>query len=224
MVVYADDFIVSGNSKELLETKVKPTIEEFLKERGLTLSGKKTIITNIDTGFDFLGFNIRKYKDKLLIKPSKKSVKTFLSKIRQTIKSRPTVKTENLIFILNPKIRGWANYFRHVVSKERFNYVDFKIHHAIWNWAKRRHPTQGKRWIWRKYFPIPDRCGILAVKIKGKSGIDTITIARASQVIIRRHVKIRSDANPFDPRYRSYFESRDSRRKSLITEETLPTF
>jgi RNA-directed DNA polymerase len=71
LVRYADDFIVTANSKELLENKIQPVIEKFLKERGLTLSEEKTRITHIDEGFDFLGFNIRKYKGKLLTKPSK---------------------------------------------------------------------------------------------------------------------------------------------------------
>ena len=72
---YADDFIITGNSKELLEDKVKPLVENFLKERGLELSPEKTRVTHINEGFNFLGWNFRKYDSKLLIKPSKKSVK-----------------------------------------------------------------------------------------------------------------------------------------------------
>ena len=116
VVSYADDFIVTGISKEVLEQKVKQAIESFLLTRGLELSNEKTIITHIDNGFDFLGFNVRKYHGKLLIKPAKKSVKAFLKNIRSTIKKQATAKTENLIRLLNPKLRGWANYYRHVVK------------------------------------------------------------------------------------------------------------
>ena len=101
--IYADDFIITSSSKEVLETKVKPLVESFLRERGLELSREKTKITHIDDGFDFLGVNVRKYKGKCIIKPSKKSVKSFLADIRETIKSNPAVKTEHLIYLLNPK-------------------------------------------------------------------------------------------------------------------------
>ncbi|WP_321414738.1 reverse transcriptase domain-containing protein [uncultured Desulfobacter sp.] len=82
-VRYADDFIVTGRSPEMLKYKVKPLIKEFLKIRGLELSEKKTIITHIDDGFDFLGFNVRKYKGKLLIKPSKSSIKRIKVSVRE---------------------------------------------------------------------------------------------------------------------------------------------
>jgi RNA-directed DNA polymerase len=85
-VRYADDFIVTGRSKELLEQEIMPIIKEFMRERGLMLSPEKTRITHIDEGFDFLGQNIRKYNGKLLIKPSKANVATFLEKVRSAVK------------------------------------------------------------------------------------------------------------------------------------------
>ncbi len=225
LVVYADDFVVSGSSKELLEEKVKPVIEEFLKERGLTLSDEKTTITSIDKGFDFLGFNVRKYNGKLLIKPSKKNVCTFLNGIRGIIKTNPTCKTETLIYILNPKIRGWANYYRHVVSKETFSKVDHEIFLATWNWAKRRHPNHGKRWTWRKYFPDPRSVGNLAVKVPiGSKSAGLLSLVRASTIPIRRHTKIRMDANPFDPEYNSYFERRDLEKQRRDPLDDMPIF
>jgi RNA-directed DNA polymerase len=89
----------------------------FLKERGLELSEEKTHITHIKDGFDFLGFNVRKYSGKMLIKPSKAAVKRFLDDIRELIKSIATGKTAELIRRLNIKLSGWANYYRHVVAK-----------------------------------------------------------------------------------------------------------
>jgi RNA-directed DNA polymerase len=65
LVTYADDFIVTGATREILEETIKPAIERFMLERGLELSSEKTLITHIDNGFDFLGFNIRKYNGKL---------------------------------------------------------------------------------------------------------------------------------------------------------------
>ena len=136
-VRYADDWICTASSKEILEQKVLPTVINFLKERGLELSEEKTRITNINEGFDFLGFNLRKYKNKLLIKPGKKGIKTFLDNIRETITSQRASKTEHLIDILNPKIQGWANHNRHVVSKKIFYTVDRIIFKSLWSWAKR---------------------------------------------------------------------------------------
>jgi RNA-directed DNA polymerase len=66
---YCDDFIISGHSKEVLENEVVPLVVKFLQVRGLELSPQKTCITHIDKGFDFLGWNVRKYDGKLLIKP-----------------------------------------------------------------------------------------------------------------------------------------------------------
>ena len=117
-VRYADDFICTAATREILEQKVLPVIIKFLKERGLELSFEKTKITHIDEGFNFLGFNLRKYKGKLLIKPAKKGIKTFLDNIRKTIKSNNAWSAEQLIRILNPKIQGWANHYRYSVAKD----------------------------------------------------------------------------------------------------------
>ena len=104
LVRFADDFIITGHSKELLEMEVKPCVEAFLAERGLELSQEKTKITHISEGFDFLGQNVRKYDGKLLIKPSAKNVKAFLDKVRETIRVNRSAKQETLIHLLNPMI------------------------------------------------------------------------------------------------------------------------
>src|SRR5213594_3290267 len=114
LIRYADDFVITGKSKELLEGGIQPLVEQFLHERGLELSPTKTIITHVTNGFDFLGQNVRRYPNgKLLIKPSKKNIKTFLDGIRRTIKATLGMSAADLIRELNPKIRGWANYHRH---------------------------------------------------------------------------------------------------------------
>jgi len=111
---------LTGSSKELLEQEVKPLVEHFLHERGLELSPEKTVITHIEQGFDFLGQTIRKYRKgkcpKFFITPSKKSVKAFLRKIRTRIKESRDLTAGELIAELNPQIRGWALYHRHVVE------------------------------------------------------------------------------------------------------------
>ncbi|OUL90097.1 group II intron maturase-specific domain-containing protein, partial [Paraburkholderia hospita] len=110
VVRYADDFVITGDSKEMLESEVKPWVEAFLAVRGLRLSEEKTRITHIDDGFDFLGWNFRKYSGKLLIKPSKKNAQAFYRKVSETISGNKTVRQEDLIRLLNPMLRGWAQY------------------------------------------------------------------------------------------------------------------
>lgn len=143
LVRYADDFIITGISKELLED-VQKTIQEFLQVRGLTLSEEKTMITHIDEGFDFLGYNIRKYNGILLIKPSKKSLKKFMQKIRGIIDSNKGSKQESLIRLLNPVIVGWVNYYKNCVASDTFRKADYLIFEKLWQWARRRHPKKGE--------------------------------------------------------------------------------
>ena len=209
-VRFADDFIVTGKSKEVLENEVKPLVEQFMKERGLTLSQEKTLITHIENGFDFLGQHLRKYHGKLLIKPSKKNIHTFLEGIRKIIKANKQATAGNLIAQLNPKIRGWANYHRHVVSSEIFHKVDHAIFQALWQWAKRRHPHKPLTWIRKKYFKSNGgQNWVFSGEILGREGtVQSIRLIKANSIPIKRHIKIRSEANPYDPEWEVYFEKR----------------
>ncbi|MCD6056455.1 MAG: ltrA 3 [Gammaproteobacteria bacterium] len=214
--VYADDFIITGSTKEVLENTVKPIVEAFMYERGLTLSKEKTKITHINEGFDFLGMNVRKYNDKLIIKPAKSSVKRFLVDLRKTIQSNATAKTGNLIKQLNPKIRGWSNYYRHVCAKDTFNYVDHNIYQALWRWAVRRHPKKSATWIKDKYYRTEgNRHWLFYDKVKDKQGqIANLDLIKASKTLIKRHIKIQAESTPFDPAYHDYFDERTSKKSN----------
>jgi RNA-directed DNA polymerase len=220
LIRYADDFVITGRSKELLEGEVKPLVENFLKERGLTLSEEKTKVTHINEGFDFLGWNIRKYGGKLLIKPSKANIREFLQDIRSTVKRNPMARQEQLIKLLNPKIRGWASYHKGAVAKKTFKLVDKKIWNALWCWATRRHPEKGYRWIKNKYFKTEEnRNWVFAADANSPDGeARRVRLLMASDTPIQRHIKIRGDANPFDPAYEAYFENRlDWKMKRSMT-------
>jgi len=211
-VRYADDFVITSKSKELLEGEIQPLVAQFLQERGLELSPNKTVITHVEHGFDFLGQNVRRYPNgKLLIKPSKKNVKTFLDGIRRTIKAAHGVSAADLIDQLNPSIRGWANYHRHVVSKRTFGCVDLMIFSSLWRWARRRHPNKSPRWIKPKYF---DRRGNRDWSFFGETCDDEgrrnkVWLYHAMSTPIKRHVKVKGEANPYDPTYETYFEERE---------------
>ena len=209
LIRYADDFVVTASDKSILENLVRPVIENFLARRGLSLSEEKTILSNIHNGFDFLGKNIRKYKDKLLIQPSKKNVKTFLNKIKTTIKSYQGVETISLLRKLNPMIRGWAMYHRMDNAKSTFYYVDHRIWCMIWKWALRRHRNKNKRWIKNKYFKRHQGRDWTLFDYDQQGRL--ILLCMAGKIPIKRHAAINGKANPYDPADEMYFEQRSGR-------------
>lgn len=211
-VRYADDFIITGATKEVLEDEVKPAVMEFFKARGLSLSEEKTKITHVDNGFDFLGQNVRRYSGKLFIKPSLKSISNIKTKIRSIVSSNKQATTESLIRKLNPVIRGWAEYHKHVVSAEIFHSIDAFIWKQVWQWSKRRHPKKSSSWVKKRYFqPYGQRNWVFSTETRqldhdGKR--KWMRLYSASNVQIQRHVKIRAQANPYDADWESYFDSR----------------
>lgn len=209
IIRYADDFVVTGASKEILENQVLPSIRQFMAERGLELSEEKNRITHIKEGFDFLGQNVRRYGNKLLIKPAKKSIKSLLVKIREIIKRNGSATQKVLIRQLNPVIRGWAMYHRHIVAKTTFELVDNLIWELLWQWAKRRHPNKGARWVKQRYFPTKrNRKWNFATKKSANGTSNDLELFRAATVTIKRHIKIRAEANPFVSDWNSYFTQR----------------
>ena len=215
-VRYADDFIITGESPELLKNEVLPIVRAFLTVRGLQLSEEKTLITHIDDGFDFLGKNIRKYNGKLLIKPSKASVTSFLQKVRSIIKGNKSTKQETLIRKLNPVIRGWVNNQRYVVSSEVFSRVDYEIYKCLWQWAKRRHKKKGHKWIARKYWHhIGNRRWTFSAPLERTTPNGATLYAKleyATDTKIIRFKKIVAEANPFDEKWMDYFEEREGEK------------
>ena len=223
LVRYADDFVITGSTKELLETKVKPLVEQFLAERGLELSKEKTIITHIEDGFDFLGQNVRRYNGKVLTKPSKQNVATFLANIREVVKGNKSAKAGNLVLLLNPKIKGWAMYHRYSCAKRTFAQVDNAIFNTLWKWCVRRHPGKGKRWIAQKYFTtVPGPLGgdhwVFFGEVERKDGEKRqVNLFDATRVRIRRRIKIKAAVNPYSPRWAEYLALRHSREEHRST-------
>lgn len=207
-VRYADDFIITGISKEMLESEVLPIVEAFMAERGLSLSKEKTLITHIDRGFDFLGQNVRKYNGKMLIQPSKKNVKTFLKSVRDYLNSHKTVPASAVIAKLNPMIRGWCNYHRWVCASEAFKYVDYRIWKMLWNWCRRIHKNRRKRWIKGKYFKTVGSRNWVFSAPKPEREDGYFRLHYAARVKVDKHVKIRALANCFLPEDEQYFERR----------------
>jgi len=209
LVRYADDFVVTGSSKELLESVVQPWIVEFLRERGLTLSEEKTRIVHIDQGFDFLGWNFRKYGNTLLIKPNRKNVKAFYGKVKEIIAGALSVPTETLIQRLNPVLKGWAQYHRGTVAKQTFSKVDHLIYWRLTRWGLRRHPRKSGKWVYAHYWK---QCGSRRLfaglqddPFGGDERIPLPLYSLADMKIVR-HVKVKGDYNPFHPDWVAYGE------------------
>jgi len=214
VVRYADDFVITGVSKELLENEVRPWVVDFLAVRGLTLSEEKTHIVPMDQGFDFLGWNFRKYQGKLYIKPGKKNVQTFYRKVKEIISTNKAVKQEDLIHLLNPVLRGWAQYHSPVVAKATYSRLDHLIFKAIWRWSKRRHPKKNAEWVKEKYFhSTGERNWVFGVSVANAEGkIALRELYQLAGTTIKRHKKIKGAYNPFDPEWEMYGETLQQER------------
>ncbi len=215
VVRYADDFIITGASKELLEKEVKPTVVQFLATRGLILSEEKTHICHIDEGFDFLGVNIRKYSGKLLIKPAAGKVRGFRIKIREFIKNNLSAPLVPFLKQLNSMLRGWAQCYRGVVAKEIFSLIDAYLYRLLRRWTRLRHRSKTQAWCKKHYYHRWGErwvFGILYTNRKGNTS--QLKLFHLSDLPIRRHIKVVAHANPYDPSWDLYY--RDRRRRLFL--------
>jgi RNA-directed DNA polymerase len=212
VVRYADDFIVTARDKESLET-AKIQIQAWLSERGLELSAEKTLITSIEDGFDFLGYNIRQYNRKLLIKPSKRKVLDFCKRIGQEIKRLDGSNQEAIIRKLNPILRGFAQYYRGVVSKQTFSYIAHRVWEYLWRWCKRQHSKKNTKWVRKRYFKtIRGNKWTFAGTLSDRQGKEKIiSLYPIAYTPIERHVKVKGDASPDHPLQREYWLQRNQR-------------
>ncbi|NEQ74062.1 MAG: group II intron reverse transcriptase/maturase [Okeania sp. SIO2C9] len=209
IIRYADDFIVTAKDKESLE-QVLILIKQWLLNRGLEISEEKTRIVHIDDGFDFLGFNLRHYKGKLLIKPQKEKVLAFCKKIGKTLAQMKARTQEEVIKTLNPLLRGFANYYRGVVSKEIFSYIENRVWHDLYRWGLRRHPNKSKNWVFERYFgSFKRRNGTFMCKGTDRKGKEHLYVLYdISSTPIVRHIKVKGNASPDDPSIQEYWEKR----------------
>ena len=204
VVRYADDFVVTAPSKEVLEDYVRPKLTDFLRQRGLELSEAKTRIVHIDEGFDFLGFTVRRFKNKLLTLPSKEKVLKHLRSLKEYLKNHQQTPAGQVVHDLNPVIRGWANYYRHCAAKETFSKADHRMWQMLWVWARRRHPNKPAKWVKARYF----RNDGLWTFYEGNAHL-----LHRSATPVTRFTKVKGEASPFDPTLREYWQNRQ--RKSV---------
>ncbi len=205
VVRYCDDFIITTYNEATAKEIIK-VVADFLRERGLELSPTKTKITTIHQGFNFLGWNFRKYSGKLIVKPSTKSINKLVTTISQEIKNAKSSTQSKLICRLNQILRGWTNYHQPVCAKETFGKIDHIIWEILYSWAKRRHRNKSKHWIINKYWG----------KVGSRKWVfkDTNTaLIKASDTPIVRHIPLKLDKNPI--LNKSYFLHRQLKQQKL---------
>lgn len=207
LIKYADDFIITANTKEIAE-ELQNIVREFLKSRGLELSDEKTTISHIENGFDFLGLTFRKFRGKLIIKLSKSSIKSMIQKCSEIIlKSGKASKQADVIRRLNLIIKGWTNYHRHTVASKAFSYVNNTISLSLRQWAQHRHPQKNSWWRLNKYWH----------ESNGKPWTfitDSFILINLRLIKIVRRPKLQIATNPFLDR--DYYSARKIKLRMLV--------
>ena len=208
VVRYADDLLALCHSREQAQ-QVKARLAAWLAPRGLVFNEDKTRIVHLDDGVDFLGFNMRRYRGKLLIKPSKAAVQRIRERLATEMKDLRGHNAQMVLIRLNPIIRGWSAYYRHGVSARVFNELDSYVWKLTYKWAKWTHPRKPKRWIIARYFGAfnssrRDRW----VFGDRDSGAYLVKFAWTK---ITRHTLVKGWASPDDPALDGYWAARRRR-------------
>jgi RNA-directed DNA polymerase len=151
VVRYADDLVALCVSREQAES-VKSRLAGWLAPRGLTFNEDKNRVVSLSEGFDFLGFNVRRYGEKLLIKPSKAAIKRHRERLAAEMKVLRGANAAAVLQRLNPIIRGWSAYYRTVVSTQTYSGLDHYVWQLTYKWATHGHPNKPKRWVVAHYF------------------------------------------------------------------------
>lgn len=214
LIRYADDFVVTAPSKKLIEQEVLPRLKHFLSQRGLSFNETKTRIVHRWEGFNFLGFTLRRYGQKLLVKPQKEKVQAHLCRLKDILRCNRQATIEQIVQKLNPVIWGWVNYYRHVAAKETFAYIEYHLWHWMWRWAKRRHPNKNAKWIKRRYYKQIGRRQMVF-------GNQDVTLRNPMSMSIIRYAKVVGRHSPYNPALRDYWAKRHQRQVDLQTNSRL---
>ncbi|MGW2207573.1 group II intron reverse transcriptase/maturase [Streptomyces sp. NPDC001774] len=209
LIRYADDFVVLCHTKEEAE-EIKGKLAEWLKPRGLGINEEKTQIVHMDEGFDFLGFNLRKYGGKLLVKPSKSAVGRIRQRLREEMKDLQGSNVATVIKRLAPVIRGWSAYHRTAVSSRTFADLDHYVWQLTYKWAKRSHPKKSKKWVCKRYFGRFNRARqdywVMGDRATG------MYLTKFAWTAIVRHTQVKGTASPDDASLASYWATRRRKR------------
>jgi RNA-directed DNA polymerase len=217
-VRYADDVVVLCHSQQQAE-QVKARLAEWLAPRGLAFNEDKTKIVHLDDGFDFLGVNVRRYRRKLLIKPSRAAIKRLRERLAAETRKLRGLNAAAAIAVLNPIIRGWAAYYRTVVSSEVFSSLDTYLWRLLYKWARWRHKNKPRHWVTARYFGKFNKSRndhwVFGDRDSGAY------LVKFSWTAIERHVPVKGAASPDDPALASYWAKRRTKIKPPLDGYTL---
>lgn len=210
LIRYADDFVVLSHTEAKAE-EARDQLAAWLAPRGLSLNMDKTQIVHLDEGFDFLGFNIRRYSGKTLVKPSKAAVTRIKLRLREVVRDHYGTNSSALIMKLTPIIRGWSAYYRSGASSEAFSSLDGYLFKLLLRWAKRRHPN--KPWYWRKakYWGRLNKARQDNWVFGDKQSGHYLTKFAWTSIV--RHEMVKDATSPDDASKTSYWRARRARRK-----------
>jgi RNA-directed DNA polymerase len=218
-VRYADDLVVFARSREEAE-QVKKRLVAWLAPRGLKFNEEKTRIVSLSQGFDFLGFNVRRYGAKLLIKPSKAALRRVRERLTAEMRILRGTNAEAVIATLNPVIKGWAAYYRAGVSSRAFAALDNHMWHLTYKWARHSHPNKSRQWITTRYFGSFNRSR-RDVWVFGDRDSGAY-LHKFSWTKIVRHHMVKGAASPDDPALAAYWAERRRRKKNPLDKAGLP--
>jgi RNA-directed DNA polymerase len=230
VIAYADDCMVLHPDRAVLE-HCQQLLMTWLAEIGLTLNTTKTRIRHTlegdQPGMDFLGFNIRQYRVgkhqsgkssrgiplgyKTLIQPAKSNVTNHLAELSRIMGEARAWPQAALIQKLNPKIRGWANYYRSVVSKATFSRLDYLMWAKLRHWANRRHPKKVAGWVFNRYWTHRDARWVFTTPATRQG---QMVLASHSEVSIRRYTKVAGNRSPYDGDW-VYWSARQGRHPTI---------
>ena len=217
LVRYADDVLALCHTREQAE-HVKQRLARWLEPRGLVFNEAKTRITHLDQGVDFLGFEIRRYRGKLLTKPSKEALRRIRKRLSEEATALRGANADAVIARLNPVITGWAAYYRIGVSKRAFGALDAHLWRLAWKWARFSHPNKPRRWIITRYFgmfnPARQDKWVFGSRETG------FYLRKFAWTKIVRHRMVAGRASPDDPALTGYWDQRRRRARLPVDPAT----
>ncbi|WP_433711049.1 group II intron reverse transcriptase/maturase [Nocardia sp. CA-084685] len=218
LVRYADDMVALCHSREQAE-QVKAQLAEWLAPRGLAFNEEKTRIVHLDEGIEFLGFSVRRYSGKLLIKPSTTAVRRFRKRLRTEMRSLRGSNAAGVLRAINPIVRGWAAYYRGVVSTREFSRLDAYMWRLTFRWARYSHPKKSRWWVVDRYFGQFNKASqnrwVFGDRVSG------LYLYKFAWTKIVRHVMVKGTASPDDPDLAQYWADRRRRLTTPLGRQTL---
>ncbi|WP_433358762.1 group II intron reverse transcriptase/maturase [Streptosporangium sp. CA-115845] len=221
LVRYADDYVAMCHSREQAE-QVKADLAAWPEPRGLRFNEDKTRVVHVEEGFSFLGFDIRRRVDrrgsgKLLITPSKESVKRLRKRLTADVRSMHGANAAAVVFRLNPVIRGWSAYYRSVVSSRTFTGLDHHVWHLTYRWARRSHPNKSRGWVATRYFGTFHKSRRDRWVFGDRDSGAYLTKFAWTKIV--RHVPVHGGASPDDPALTEYWADRRRKKKAPPVDE-----